>query len=95
MRELLVGVLALLVLVLPTQVMAAGLRGQVLQGNGAPAGNEPVTLAGPQNAKGTTNGAGFYDFRDIPPGSYTLTVRGRPHEVRVPPQGTERNIRLP
>ena len=95
MRSLLISALSFFMLIIATPAVAADLRGQVFQGNGAPAGNVAISLTGPQTSTTTTNGSGLYEFRHIPPGTYTLTIKGRNEEVRVPPQGTERNIRLP
>jgi len=96
MKSPLIGVFSFFVLVVATPLVAADLRGQVLRGSGAPAANVPVSLKGPQNAETTTNGSGFYRFPSIPPGTYMLTIKGRnePEQVRVPPQGTERNFRV-
>jgi hypothetical protein len=96
MRSLLMGVFSFFALVVAAPLAAADLRGQVLRGTGAPAANLPISLKGPQAAETTTNGSGFYRFPNIPPGTYTLTIKGRnePEQVRVPPQGTERNFRV-
>ncbi len=94
MRNLLIGIFSFLLLVVAAPLAAAELKGQVLRGNGAPAANVPVSLKGPQNEEKTTNGSGFYRFPNIAPGTYTLTIRGQNEQVRVPPQGTERNFRV-
>lgn len=86
--------LALLMLVEP--VFAGEIRGQVVRGNGAPAGNVAIVLSGPQNVSTTTNGAGFYEFKNLPAGRYTISVGGQSMSVIVPAQGvTERNIQVP
>ena len=96
MRSLLIASFSFFMLVIVTPLVAADLRGQVLQGNGAPAGNVTISLKEGQNSRtATTNGSGFYEFRNITPGTYTLTIKGQNEQVRVSPQGTERNIRLP
>jgi carboxypeptidase family protein len=96
MRNLLIVASSLLFLLPAGPLAAADLRGQVLRGNGAPAANVQISLKGPQNRDTATNGSGFYRFADIPAGTYTLTVKGRneAEQVRVPPQGTERNFRV-
>jgi hypothetical protein len=96
MKSPLIGVFSFFMLVVAGPLAAADLRGQILRGNGAPAANVPISLKGPQDVATTTNGGGFYRFPNIPPGTYMLTIKGRneAEQVRVPPQGTERNFRV-
>ena len=96
MKSLSIGVFSFFMLVVAAPLAAAELKGQVLRGSGAPAANVPISLKGPQDGETTTNGSGFYRFPNIPPGTYMLTIKGRnePEQVRVPPQGTERNFRV-
>jgi hypothetical protein len=94
MKLLMIRASSLVMLAFAAPLLAADLRGQILRGNGAPAADLPISLRGPQNRDATTNGSGFYRFADIPAGTYTLTIKGRNEQVRVPPQGTERNFRV-
>jgi hypothetical protein len=96
MKNVLIAASSLWVLVFAVPLAAADLRGQILRGNGAPAANVPVSLKGPPNRDTATNGSGYYRFADIPAGTYTLIIQGRSEteQVRVPPQGTERNFRV-
>jgi hypothetical protein len=94
MRNLLIGLFSFVLLIAAAPLAAAELRGQVLRGNGSPAANMPISLTGPQNAQMSTNGSGFYRFRNIAPGTYAVSVGGRTERVTVPPQGTERNFRV-
>lgn len=96
MKNALIRVSLLLMLAAAAPLAAADLRGQVLRGNGSPAANVPVSLKGPQNRDTTTNASGFYRFPDIPAGTYLLSIKGRneQEQIRVPPQGTERNFRV-
>jgi hypothetical protein len=96
MKNALIRVSLLFMLGVAAPLAAADLRGQVLRGNGTPAANVLVSLKGPQNRSTTTNASGFYRFPDIPAGTYLLSVKGRneQEQIRVPPQGTERNFRV-
>ena len=96
MRSLLIGAFSLLMLAISVPLVAADLRGQVLRGNGTPAANVSIVLQGPTEKNMATNWNGYYRFQDIPSGTYTLTIEGQPEQVqvRVPPEGTERNFRV-
>jgi hypothetical protein len=83
----------------PTALLASELSGQVLKGNGQPASNIPVRLIGPkpetQEQEEQTNKSGFYKFRELEPGKYTVTVDGRSTEIHVFGRKTRRDLRLP
>lgn len=95
MMVLVVGLMALS----PTLVCAIELTGQVLQGNGKPASNISVRLIGPkpatQEQEKQTNESGFYKFKELEPGKYTVTVNGRSTDVHVFGRKTRRDLRLP
>lgn len=94
-------ILAVIVVVAfcPTPLIASDLSGQVLNGNGQPASNIPVRLIGPKPAteeqEKRTNESGFYKFKELEPGKYTVTVDGRSTEVHVFGRKTRRDLRLP
>jgi hypothetical protein len=83
----------------PTLLFAGELSGQVLQGNGRPASNISVRLIGPkpasQEQEEQTNKSGFYKFKEVESGKYTVTVDGRSTEVHVFGRKTRRDLRLP
>ncbi len=83
----------------PTVLLASELSGQVLKGSGQPASDIPVRLIGPkpatQEQDQQTNKSGFYKFKDLEPGKYTVTVDGRSTEVHVFGRKTRRDLRLP
>jgi hypothetical protein len=95
------GILAALSLfvIFPTPLLASELDGQVLEGNGRPASNVPVHLIGPQpttqEQEERTNESGFYKFKELEPGKYTVTIAGRSTEVHVFGRKTRRDMRLP
>ncbi len=83
----------------PASLLASDLSGQVLKGNGQPASNVSVRLIGPkpetQDQEEQTNKSGFYQFKNLDPGKYTVTVDGRSTEVHVFGRKTRRDLRLP
>jgi hypothetical protein len=85
------GMLASLGLEIPS-AWAADLRGRVTLKNGQPVANEPIKLN--DKEVGRTDVAGVYWLK-LPAGTHTLTVKGQRVEVRVSPNGTRRDIRLP
>jgi len=63
------------------QLATGSIQGLVSDKSGAVVPNAAVTVANPATGfsrKGVTNGAGLYDFPDLPPGDYELnaTLRG-------------------
>ena len=89
-----------LIVIFPTPLIASELAGQVLRGNGRPASNVPVRLSGPhptmdKKKEGLTNESGFYKFKELTPGKYTVTIKGRSTEVHVFGRKIRRDMRLP
>jgi hypothetical protein len=81
-RALLVGLVATLVLVLPSvaQRTTGTLRGQVLDPAGAVVANAQVAATNIQtgvSTKSVTTTAGTYDFPSLLPGRYTVTVEAQ------------------
>ena len=70
---------------------AADLRGRVIQADGRPAANEPITLGG--RVVGRTDVAGVY-WLSLPAGAHTLTIRGQAVQVQVLPNGNRSDVRL-
>ena len=69
-------------LVFVTEASAGDLVGQVRIGN-TPLGDKNISIAGPQNRDARTNASGFFEFRNIPDGEYTITVEGRNEKMSV------------
>jgi hypothetical protein len=69
-------------LVFVTQALGGDLVGQVRAGN-TPLGGRNISIAGPQSRDTRTNASGFFEFRNIPEGEYTMTVEGRIEKVPV------------
>lgn len=82
---------ALVLLINSDPLIAAELAGKVYRG-GTPAANLNITVEG-KNAETRTDGKGEYRL-DLPPGNYTLIIRGRRFTVTVSPGGTRQDIRL-
>ncbi len=99
MRFLKILAALLLFVIFPLPLLASELEGQVLEGNGRPASNVPVHLIGPkpktQEQEERTNESGFYKFKELEPGKYTITITGRSTEVHVFGRKTRRDMRLP
>ncbi|MCP9449462.1 MAG: carboxypeptidase-like regulatory domain-containing protein [Nitrospira sp.] len=82
---------ALVLLINRDPLIAAELAGKVYRG-GIPAANLSITVEG-KNVETRTDGKGEYRF-DLPPGNYTLIIRGQRFTVTVSPEGTRQDIRL-
>lgn len=99
MRFLKILAVLSLFVISPMHLLASELEGQVLEGNGRPASNIPVHLIGPQpttqQQEERTNGSGFYKFKQLTPGKYTITIMDRSTEVHVFGRKTRRDMRLP
>jgi hypothetical protein len=74
--------LLLFVLAFVGYANAGDLVGQVFQGK-APLRNQSISLAGPTNVQATTNASGFYAFRNLREGEYTVTILGHSEKVYV------------
>ena len=77
-----VAFLLLFVLAFVGYADAGDVVGQVFEGKG-PVRNQSISLAGPTNVQATTNASGFYAFRKLPEGEYTVTIRGHSEKVYV------------
>lgn len=75
----------------PSPVSAGDLVGRVLNKDGTPAANKGITLFGPRNESGETNANGYFSFRNLPGGTYTLRIDGRTFQVQVPGSKLEIN----
>ncbi len=82
--------LFLLLMVLAGPVAAADLSG-VVYSQGAPVASQTITVEGKGDIKTDANGR--YKI-DLPPGNYTLIVRGKQFPVTVPAGGTTKDIRF-
>ena len=61
------------------QLATGSIQGLVSDKSGAVVPNAAVTVANPATGfsrKGVTNGAGLYDFPDLPPGDYSVSAEG-------------------
>lgn len=90
MRYRRVFALFLLLVVLAQPVAAAELSGTVYS-QGAPVASQTITVEGRGDIRIDANGQ--YKI-DLPPGSYTLIIRGKPFPVSVAPGGTRQDIRF-
>jgi len=90
MRYRRVLALFLLLLVLAQPVAAAELSGTVYS-QGAPVASQTITVEGRGDIRTDANGQ--YKI-DLPPGSYTLIIRGKQFPVSVAPGGTRKDIRF-
>lgn len=83
--------LALGLLTMAAPLLAEELSGKVYRG-GTPAANLSITVEG-KDAETRTDGKGEYRL-DLPPGNYTLVIRGQRFPVTVSSGGTKQDIRL-
>ena len=89
-RTIVPWLLVLCFALLPQPLMAATLSGTVYSG-GSPVANLTVQVKG--GAQTTTGANGEYRL-ELPPGTYTLIVRGREFPVTVADPATRLDIQL-
>jgi len=82
--------LVLFLVVLAQPVAAAELSGTVFS-QGAPVASQAITVEGRGDIRTDANGQ--YKI-DLPPGDYTLVIRGKQFPVTVAPAGTKKDIRF-
>lgn len=92
-RRGMMGILAcaLILLMAAGPLFAAELSGKVYRG-GTPVANLGVAVED-KGIETRTDGKGEYRF-DLPPGNYTLVIRGQRFSVTVSPGGSRQDIRL-